>query len=230
MAQHTLSGLPDIPIILRRSARAKRISLRVSGLDGRVTLTLPLGLADQDGLDFAAQKRDWLRLQIGQKIDIHPVKAGALVPIEGRLRRVQPAAGRRVVLTDDQIQLPGSVDQLGVKMRGYLRALARDRLATASDGYAARLGRDYNRLTLRDTRSRWGSCSSQGALMYSWRLIMAPPDVLQYVAAHEVAHLSEMNHAPSFWALLGDLYGDYGPARRWLKENGAGLHNFRFGD
>jgi predicted metal-dependent hydrolase len=66
--------------------------------------------------------------------------------------------------------------------------------------------------------------------MYSWRLIMAPPDVLQYVAAHEIAHLSEMNHAPAFWALVGDLYGDYAPARSWLKENGAGLHNFRFGD
>ena len=176
------------------------------------------------------QKLDWLRHQIEQKIDIQPVKAGASVPVEGRLRWVQPAAGRKVVLCEDQIQVPGSVDQLGVKLRGYLRALARDRLAAASDGYAAQLGRDYHRLTLRDTRSRWGSCSSQGALMYSWRLIMAPPDVLQYVAAHEIAHLSEMNHAPAFWALVGDLYGDYAPARSWLKENGAGLHNFRFGD
>ena len=230
MAQHTLSGLPDIPITLRRSARAKRISLRVSGLDGRVTLTLPLGLAEQEGLDFAAQKREWLRQQVGQKNDIEIIVPGTSLPIEGLLRLVQPATGRKIILTKDQIQVPGSVELFGVKLRGYLRALARDRLAAASDGYAAQLGHDYHRLSLRDTRSRWGSCSSQGALMYSWRLIMAPSDVLAYVAAHEVAHLAEMNHAPAFWEIVANLYGDYAPPRRWLRENGAVLHNFRFGD
>ena len=230
MAQHTLSGLPDIPITLRRSARAKRISLRVSGLDGRVTLTLPLGLAEQEGLDFAAQKREWLRQQVGQKNDIEIIVPGTSLPIEGLLRLVQPATGRKIILTKDQIQVPGAVELFGVKLRGYLRALARDRLAAASDVYAAQLGHDYHRLSLRDTRSRWGSCSSQGALMYSWRLIMAPSDVLAYVAAHEVAHLAEMNHAPVFWAIVANLYGDYAQPRRWLRENGAGLHNFRFGD
>ena len=230
MAQHILSELPDIPINLRRSSRARRISLRVSGLDGRVTLTLPLGLAEQDGLDFAAQKRDWLRQQVGEKSDVETIAVGVSVPIEGRLRLVQPAAGRKVILTEDQIQVPGALERLGAKLRGYLRALARDRLAAASDTYAARLGRDYQRLSLRDTRSRWGSCSAQGTLMYSWRLIMAPPEVLAYVAAHEVAHLVEMNHAPAFWAIVADVYGDYAAPRRWLQENGAGLHNFRFGD
>ena len=91
--------------------------------------------------------------------------------------------------------LPGQAERAAPRVQGWLRELARDRLAAASDHFAARLGRDYTGLTIRDTRSRWGSCSSQGRLMYSWRLIMAPPEILSYVAAHEVAHLAEMNHS-----------------------------------
>jgi len=92
------------------------------------------------------------------------------------------------------------------------------------------LGRGYQRLSLRDTRSRWGSCTADAGLMYSWRLIMAPPDVLRYVAAHEVAHLQEMNHSPAFWALVQQLYGDYRTPRGWLRQHGAGLHSYRFVD
>lgn len=111
---------------------------------------------------------------------------------------------------------------------GFLKTQARARLVAASDMYAARLGQPYRRITLRDTRSRWGSCSSQGALMYSWRLILAPPRVLHYVAAHEVAHLSEMNHSPAFWAVVAQLFGPCDAERRWLRQEGAALHRIRF--
>ena len=107
---------------------------------------------------------------------------------------------------------------------------ARDALAAAADGYAARLGRTYTGLSLRDPRSRWGSCSSAGRLMFSWRLILAPVDVLEYVAAHEVAHLAHMNHGPGFWAEVDRIHGPHGPPRQWLRTYGASLHRFRFGD
>ena len=94
--------------------------------------------------------------------------------------------------------------------------------------YAARLGKGYTRLTLRDTRSRWGSCTSDGGLMFSWRLIMAPPSVLDYVAAHEVAHLAQMNHSPAFWAEVTRIYGDFDPPRQWLRTHGADLHRYQF--
>jgi len=90
------------------------------------------------------------------------------------------------------------------------------------------LGRSYARLSLRDTRSRWGSCTSDGGLMYSWRLIMAPPEVLDYVAAHEVAHLAQMNHSPAFWAEVTKIYGDYAAPRNWLRANGSTLHRYKF--
>ena len=107
-------------------------------------------------------------------------------------------------------------------------AQARDRLVAASDGYAAALGRPYARITLRDTRSRWGSCTSDGGLMYSWRLILAPPEILDYVAAHEVAHLKEMNHSSAFWAVATQLYGPSDEARHWLRNAGSELHRYRF--
>jgi predicted metal-dependent hydrolase len=112
----------------------------------------------------------------------------------------------------------------------FLKALARERLAEASDRHAAALGRGFGRLTLRDTRSRWGSCSPDGRLMYSWRLIMAPPPVLDYVAAHEVAHLVELNHSPAYWKVVTGICPDWKVHRNWLKTQGSGLHRLRFQD
>ena len=97
-----------------------------------------------------------------------------------------------------------------------------------SDRYSAALGIPYARLTLRDTRSRWGSCTADGGLMYSWRLILTPPEVLDYVAAHEVAHLRHMDHSRAFWDTVEQLYGPWKAQRRWLRDHGSGLHRYRF--
>ena len=126
--------------------------------------------------------------------------------------------------------LSGTVILVGKRSGRPIRAVPPDRLAAASDHYAALLGRRHTRLTLRDTRSRWGSCSAKGALGYSWRLILAPPDVLNYVAAHEVAHLAQMNHSPAFWAEVARLMPDYETPRAWLRREGGALHRYRFGD
>ncbi|MEO1346883.1 MAG: SprT family zinc-dependent metalloprotease, partial [Pseudomonadota bacterium] len=138
--------------------------------------------------------------------------------------------GRSVRLEGAMLLVPGPQDAMGRRVAGYLKARARDVLAGASDHYAARLGRPYTGLSLRDTRSRWGSCSSSGRLMYSWRLVMAPEDVSTYVAAHEVAHLAEMNHSPAFWSIVADLCPDYETQRLWLRHEGTSLHRYRFGN
>ncbi|UWQ92063.1 M48 family metallopeptidase [Rhodobacteraceae bacterium M382] len=226
MTQYHLPGNPPVPLALRRSGRARRISLRVSQLDGRVTLTVPKGVADREALEFAESKADWIRGHLAKHPGIEVLGYGSQLPIEGDMRTVVPIAGRRVVLSETTVGVPGQ--EPGIRLQAFLKQAARDRLAGASDRYAARLGATYSRITLRDTRSRWGSCSSQGALMYSWRLILAPPEVLDYVAAHEVAHLSEMNHSAAFWAKLESLYGDYRPARDWLRREGGALHRFQF--
>ncbi len=228
MGQHFLPGNPPVALTLRRSARARRISLRISALDGRVTLTLPSHLPDSAALDFAAEKEDWLRRHLSQRGADVLIRPGAEIPIEGQLRRIEQGSGRTTHLGTDSIALPGHPEQMGARLTGYLRGLARERLAAASDHYAARLGQSYTRLSLRDTRSRWGSCTADGALMFSWRLIMAPPWVLKYVAAHEVAHLAEMNHSQRFWDRVEQIHGPWKPARNWLRTDGGDLHRYRF--
>ncbi len=228
MGQHFLPGTPPVAITLRRSARARRISLRVSGLDGQVTLTLPRGVSEAEALAFARSRAAWLRERLAARPEAVRVTAGTVLPVEGAARRIVPVPGRQVVLGAGLLQVPGPEAVLARRLEAWLRAQARDRLAAASDRYAALLGRGFSRLSLRDTRSRWGSCSSRGTLSYSWRLILAPPEVLDYVAAHEVAHLAEMNHSPAFWAEVARLCPGYQAPRAWLRREGAALHRYRF--
>ncbi|WP_089273853.1 M48 family metallopeptidase [Puniceibacterium sediminis] len=234
MGDVTLWGNPPIPVLLRRSARARRISLRLSQLDGRVTLTLPKRLPQAQALAFLHEKEGWLRSHLADQLSTVVIAPGAMVPIEGVEHRVVPGSARAVQIVSSEscaeLRVPGAPDQLAARLKGHLRTLARDRLAAASDHYSATLGRNYSRLTLRDTRSRWGSCTAQGGLMYSWRLILAPSEVLNYVAAHEVAHLAEMNHSRAFWDTVTRIHGDWKIPRRWLRENGASLHRYRFED
>jgi predicted metal-dependent hydrolase len=228
MSDPHLPGDPPIPLILRRSAQAKRISLRISQLDGRVTLTMPKRLVEREAMDFARSKEAWIRKHLDARGEDVMIGEGAELPLSGRMYPVLAGTGRRVQITPDGIFVPGPPERMGKRLSAHLKELARDRLAGASDDYAARLGRGYTRLSLRDTRSRWGSCTSDGGLMYSWRLVMAPPEVLDYVAAHEVAHLAEMNHSAAFWAEVTRIYGDYSAARGWLRTHGSTLHRYKF--
>ncbi|MFQ1699313.1 M48 family metallopeptidase [Loktanella agnita] len=227
MGRHRLEGNPPIDVTLRRSARAKRLSLRVSRLDGRVTLTLPKRAREGEGIAFLQAKESWLRGHLDQMRPVQTVVMGQGVPVRGALLPIIPATGRYVRITQDAVHVVAG-RPVGPQVTAALKALARDVLTDASDRYAAQVNRPYTRISLRDTRSRWGSCSSAGALMYSWRLIMAPSAVLDYVAAHEVAHLVEMNHGPAFWALVGRLCPDYDQHRRWLRAEGDQLHRITF--
>ena len=224
----TLPGTPPLEITLRRSARAQRFSLRVSRVDGRITLSLPLRARETEAMAFARAQEGWLRNALARMPQVDMVGIGTEIPVEGRVIRIGPGTGRRITLAGDQLLVPGDPAQAGVRVQAWLKALARDRLVAASDHYAARIGRKVARITLRDTRSRWGSCSHDGALMYSWRLVMAPPAVLAYVAAHEVAHMVEMNHSDRFWAVVERLYPGWQVQRRWLHTEGTTLHGLRF--
>ncbi|MCR8722746.1 M48 family metallopeptidase [Frigidibacter sp. ROC022] len=228
MGQAILPGDPPIEISLRRTGRARRISLRVSRLDGRVTLSLPDHTPTSEALAFARAKEDWLRRMLAGQVAPERPRIGGTIPVEGQPLPILAGPGRRVSLTAEGLVLPDEPERVGIRIAAWLKLLARDRLAAASDRHAAALGRRYTGLTLRDTRSRWGSCAPDGRLMYSWRLVMAPPEVLDYVAAHEVAHLAEMNHSPAFWSVVAQLFPDHKRQRAWLKQNGQHLHRWQF--
>jgi predicted metal-dependent hydrolase len=229
MSVHRLHGNPPIDVKVVKSARAKRLSLRVSRLDGRVTLTIPKRSPLREGIHFLETREIWLRTHLIKLAPMAAVHAGGAVPYLGGELPVVAGQVKRTVLRDGVLHVPDEVTA-GVRAKAFLKTKARDELAAASDFYAAQLGKRYNRLSIRDTRSRWGSCSSEGVLMYSWRLIMAPHEVLHYVAAHEAAHLVEMNHSDAFWAVVARICPDYDRHRIWLKKNGDQLHRVNFGD
>jgi predicted metal-dependent hydrolase len=229
--QVLLPGDPPIELTLRPSARARRLSLRVSALDGRVTLTLPRGTRRREALAFAEDKADWIRGHLGARPEVLRPMPGTELPFLGASHRIVAGPGRAVRPGDGVIHVPETrPETTPARLAAFLKLRARDALAEASARHAGALGRPHGQITLRDTRSRWGSCSSKGNLMFSWRLIMAPPEVLDYVAAHEVAHLAEMNHSAAFWRVVETLTPDHGAPRRWLRLNGAELHRYRFRD
>lgn len=189
---------------------------------------MPNRASERAALDFATKQEGWLRKALSKRpVQVVPA-FGDTVPYLGRNLPVLTAQGRSISVTDEGIFVPGNAITLAARLKGFFKVCARDQLAAASQRHAARLGREIGQITLRDTKTRWGSCTESGNLMYSWRLVMAPPEVLDYVAAHEVSHLLEMNHSRAFWAVVGRLMPDYEIHRAWLKANGSTLHQVRF--
>ncbi len=228
MGQIGQSDNPLSEVTVRRSIRARRMTLRVSKLDGRVTLTLPRRASEREAAAFVREKADWIARAKGSIADEVVVRVGATLPVEGRSLSVMPGVSSRAVIGDDAVEAPERAT--GAAVAKALKSLARIRVAASVEQYVAQVDRPVGKITLRDTRSRWGSCSSEGNLMLSWRLIMAPPAVLDYVVAHEVAHLVEMNHSPAFWAINARLCPDYAVHKRWLRKEGNLLHRYRFNE
>ena len=226
--QLILPGRPEITVQLRPSRRASRLSLRISRLKGQVTLSLPLSCPMAQAKNFILEKESWIRAHLADLPQVAHAGLDRQVPFAGRQLTIRPGAGRQVVLQGAHLLVPGNESLVPARVKAFLKLQARFALHEAVDHYSERLGRPYGRLTLRDTTSRWGSCSTQGNLNFSWRLIMAPPEVLRYVAAHEVAHLEQMNHSAAFWALVERLFPGHQAPRDWLKRHGEDLHRYHF--
>lgn len=214
---------------MRRSKRARRLTLRVPRDGGTPVLTLPAHVPLTEGRSFAESKGDWLRRVAARQPGPCPVVTGAMLPVEGVALRLATDAVRTARIQDATLLLPEN-RPAGPVAQAFLKHLAHFRLQASCDRHAAALGRGYMAITLRDTRSRWGSCTHDGRLMFSWRLAMAPPEVLDYVAAHEVAHLAHMDHSPRFWAAVERLMPDYRRHRDWLRRHGGDLLRWQFRD
>ncbi len=227
MTERFSIGDPPIEIHVRHSARARRYGLRISRANGAVILTVPACGSVTKAAAFAGEHEGWLRRNLEkQSVPVTP-NFGDRIPVNGEMLVIAPGSGRHTVKAEDALLVPAREQQLAGRLRAFYKLRARDVLVPASERYAGLLGRPIGRVTLRDTRSRWGSCTSQGNLMYSWRLAMAPVAVQEYVAAHEVCHLVEMNHSRAFWRLVAQICPDHNRHRNWLRTHGAGLHRYR---
>ena len=225
--QLTIAHAGDIlPVTFLRSARARRASLRVDSARRRIVLTAPLRMARGTAVDFAHAQAGWIAARLKRLPDLKPFVDGAEVPLFGAPHRIRHRADRRGTVWREgvEIHVAGRPEHLSRRLRDWLMAELKARLVPLVHAKARRVERPVKRITVRDSRSRWGSCGPDGTMSFSWRLVFAPPEVLDYLVAHEVAHLVHLNHGPRFWALARTLCDSpiEGP-QSWLKKNGEVL-------
>jgi predicted metal-dependent hydrolase len=217
------------PVSIRVNSRARRLLLRVDASSRQVELVLPHGVPAEHGLKFLAAQRGWIAARLDALPQPVPFLEGATVPVFGvphRICRESDPAAPPVRIAEGEIRVRGAPEHVARRVKDHLVRLARVELGRRARAYAQEIGRPVARVGVRDTKSRWGSCSAKGALSFSWRLVLAPEPVLDYVVAHEVAHLAEMNHGPRFWRLVRTLTPDCATPRAWLKRHRSGLFSY----
>ena len=210
-----------------RHARARRVRLTVDPTSGRARLTLPKRAALKPALKWAEQQAAWLAMQRARLPEGRPFAPGATLPYRGETVTIDWRADRprRVTLDGEHLAVGGPAEGLSRRIESWLRRGALALLREETAFFADRAGVTVAAVSIGDPRGRWGSCSSAGAIRYSWRLILAPDFVRRATVAHEVAHRIHMHHGPAFHAAAAEILGDDpAPARAWLKRNGAALH------
>lgn len=217
-----------VPLALRHSSRARRFLLRVDPADGAVRVTLPEGVPAFEGLRFAERHLEWIAQRRAALPEARPFEPGVILPILGVEHCIHHAewARRGVWRESGIIWVSGRREHLARRVADFLKAEARRAVTASAIDKAAKVARAVRRISLRDTRSRWGSCTAAGDLSFSWRLILAPEIVLDYVVAHEVAHLVYLDHSPAFWQVVERLAEEPRAARRWLRREGSQLWRY----
>jgi predicted metal-dependent hydrolase len=214
-----------VPLRLRRHPRARRISLRADARDGSIVLVLPPRASLDAGIGFARSQAGWIRRRLSALPPPMPFAPGATLDILGERVAIRHEPGVRGTARRDGAALivGGDTGFVARRVRDHLRAEARRALAARADAMARVIGHRIVALRVADTRSRWGSCARGGRLSFSWRLVLAPPEILDYVVAHEVAHLAHHDHGAGFWRLVDRLTPHRAHAQAWLRRHGAAL-------
>ena len=222
----------DRPVIVnfRRNSRAKRIILRLTRDSAGVVVTLPKNMGSARAQAFVEKSVPWISKHLKQRTPQTGLGHGSIIPLRGVSHEVRAITARRGIITIDSaerlILVPGDPVHVSRRLQDWLKAQAKADLTEASMRYAQAMEVKFRRISIRDQKSRWGSCSASGDLSYNWRLILAPAHILDYVAAHEVAHRQHMNHGPKFWRLVLTHCPHASAAKHWFKSNSAELHRF----
>jgi len=223
-----------LPLEVRIHPRAKRLILRLERGGRALRVSVPPGTGERQITDFVEKCRGWIEKKL-EKFSPLPENGGMLrhgdkIPYLGEPYLIHHQAGRGVSCLgeDGQIIISGEAAHLPRRLRDFLQKQAREIMVPLVFAYAAQIAVKPTSIQFKDTKSRWGSCSASGALSFSWRIIMAPPEVIHYLVAHEVAHLVEMNHGRQFWRICCDLCPQTPAARAWLKRHGQTLQAINF--
>lgn len=222
--------LEDLTARLSVNPRARRLSIRIDARAGEAVLIAPSERKLAEVVAFARTKTSWMRERLAERPQGTPIQPGAIIDLFGKPTRLISTSGAGAArLTEDAdgpvIASGGEGEAYARRVENLFKRVARDTLQTRTDVHLRTLGQRPVRLSIADPKSRWGSCSPHNrSIRYSWRVIMAPPAVIDYLAAHEVAHLVHADHSPAYWAVVQRLVGDHRPHRKWLRENGPALH------
>lgn len=226
-----IDGQP-VEVTLQLNRRARRLIVRVNPSTGEVTVVAPSQRALSEALAFARTEKEWIATRVARAPGPVTLGLGIRLPFRGETHVVRRGEDRKTPVWIERdgseriIRVSGGGEHTSRRLFDYLKREARRLFDSRVTEYAAMIGVKPKRITVRDTASRWGSCSSARALSFSWRLVLAPPYVLDYVVAHEVSHLREMNHGARFWQLVESIVGDVERPQSWLSENGALLQRY----
>jgi predicted metal-dependent hydrolase len=234
-----LTRLDDIHarVEVRRHPTARRMTLRVSRTRRAVIVTIPLQCDLDEAGSFLSRHIDWVRERLDSLPDPMPFQDGSALPFRGEPHRIVFTGAKQTRIVElvsivgqrPEIRVPGTTASAPRRLREWLFEQAKCDLERSTAVHCKRLGVKAKRVAVRDQASRWGSCSTTRVLSFSWRLVLAPPHILDYVAAHEAAHLAEMNHGPRFWALVKTTSPEFEMAKRWLQIYGLDLHRYGAG-
>ncbi len=218
---------------LRRHRQARRYTLRIVAVTREAVLTMPPRGSLREAREFAEKHRAWIAARFGRLPKAAPFVHGSELPLRGVTHAIVHRRGARgTVWTESDSRgdrllcVAGETEHVSRRITDYLKRQAKRDLEIAVRHFAGKLGVGFRRISIRDQASRWGSCSTTGVLSFSWRLVLAPRYVLDYLAAHEIAHLVEMNHSPRFWRVLRRICPDMERAKAWLDVHGTDLHRY----
>jgi len=219
-----------VPARLSVNSRARRLSIRIDTRVGEAVLIAPSERKLSDVVAFARSRTAWMRERLAERPRGAPLEPGAVIDLFGKPTRMMATGGAGAArLTEDAdgplIVSGGEGEAYARRVENLFKRMARDTLQARTDVHLSALGQRPVKMSIADPKSRWGSCSPHNrSIRYSWRVIMAPPAVIDYLAAHEVAHLVHADHSPSYWAVVQGPIGDHRPHRKWLREHGPALH------
>lgn len=217
-----------LPLIVTRHARARSFIVRYDAKSDAVKLTYPRYSSLARALAFAQSRTGWIARQREKRVQPIVLADGASVPLFGRTVTLRHSGGRGTAKwEEDALWIAGAPEFFGRRLQEAIRAKALDVFKELSVRHAQRIGVGVRRVSLRETSSRWGSCSHAGNLSYCWRLAFAPYEVLDYVVCHEVAHLKHLNHSPAYWRVVKELCGDFERHEHWLKYHGQSVWHYQ---
>jgi predicted metal-dependent hydrolase len=236
LADGTVVRIGEASVRLKVNARARRVSLRIDARTGEAVATAPSARRLPDALRFAESRADWIARHVAALPPAVAFAPGVQIVVEGAPCRLERSAMRikprlipATATEPARLIASGEGEAYARAVTRALKAAALERVAARTAHYAAALACPLPEITVMDARMRWGSCRQAGGrdparIRYNWRLILAPAWILDYVAAHEAAHLIEANHSPAYWDVVRRIFGDHRPARAWLRTHGATLH------